>query len=115
MRLYVGNLNYNANEDSLREIFGAYGEVASAAVIMDRESGRSKGFGFVEFVNEEDARNAITELDGKEIDGRALKVNEARPRNEFSGGAHRGGSRGGGRDRDRDRGGHGGGGGGGWH
>lgn len=106
MRLYVGNLSYSANEDSLREIFEAYGEVTSAAVIMDRETGRSKGFGFVEFVNDEDGKNAVAAVDGREIGGRTLKVNEARPRSEF-GGSGGGGYRGGGRDRD-DRGGGGG-------
>ncbi|MCL5269194.1 MAG: RNA-binding protein [bacterium] len=97
MRLYVGNLNYRANEEDLRRIFGAYGEVASVAVITDRETGRSKGFGFVEFSNDDEAKTAISELDGKEVDGRALKVNEARPRNEFGGGRERrgGGDRGG--------------------
>ena len=97
MKLYVGNLSYSTNEDSLREIFGEFGEVASAAVITDRESGRSKGFGFVEFSNDEEAKAAIAALDGKEVDGRALKVNEARPRTERGGfGGGGGGGRGGG-------------------
>jgi RNA recognition motif-containing protein len=86
MRLYVGNLNYRATEDELRELFGAYGEVASVAIIMDRETGRSKGFGFVEFTSDEDGRAAIEALDNKEIGGRTLKVNEARPREGGSGG-----------------------------
>ncbi len=93
MRLYVGNLNYNTSEDELREIFGEYGEVVSVALIRDRETGRAKGFGFVEFADEESGRTAITALDGKQIGGRAIKVNEARPREE---GASRGGSQGGG-------------------
>jgi RNA recognition motif-containing protein len=111
MKLYVGNLNYGAREEELRELFGAYGQVASVAIIMDRETGRSKGFGFVEFASDADAKAAIAELDGKEIDGRALKVNEARPRNDFGGGGggRSGGGRSGGGDRDRR-----GGGGGGW-
>jgi cold-inducible RNA-binding protein len=91
MKLYVGNLNYATGEGELRELFGEFGEVASVAVITDRESGRSKGFGFVEFTNEDDAKAAISALDGKEIDGRALKVNEARPRNESGGGGGGGG------------------------
>jgi RNA recognition motif-containing protein len=98
MKLYVGNLNYNAKENDLRDLFGAYGEVTSAAVIADRETGRSKGFGFVEFANAEDGKAAIAALDGKEIGGRALKVNEARPRESSGGGGFGGG---GGRDRDR--------------
>lgn len=97
MKLYVGNLNYNAKEADLRELFGAYGEVTSAAVISDRETGRSKGFGFVEFASDEDGKAAIAALDGKEVGGRALKVNEARPRESSGGGGGYGG--GGGRDR----------------
>lgn len=97
MKLYVGNLSYATAEDQLRDIFGDFGEIASVAVITDRETGRSKGFGFVEFVNEDDAKAAIAEMDGKEIDGRALKVNEARPRTDRPrGGGGGGGFRGGG-------------------
>jgi RNA recognition motif-containing protein len=94
MKLYVGNLNYNATEDELRELFGAHGNVTSVAIIMDRETGRSKGFGFVEFSSDEEGKAAIAALDGKETGGRALKVNEARPQ----GGGQRGGGGGGGRD-----------------
>jgi RNA recognition motif-containing protein len=85
MRLYVGNLNYKTNESDLREIFSEFGDVISATVISDRDSGRSKGFGFVEFGNEGDAQSAIEAMDGKEIDGRVLKVNQARPRSESGG------------------------------
>jgi cold-inducible RNA-binding protein len=113
MKLYVGNLNYGTGEEDLRKTFGAYGELSSVAVIMDRETGRSKGFGFVEFVSDEDGKAAIAALDGKEIGGRALKVNEARPR-ESSGGGFGGNRGGGGGGRDRRPGGGGGGGRGGW-
>ena len=103
MKLYVGNLNYRTTEEELREIFGAHGEVTSVAVITDRETGRAKGFGFVEFANDEDANAAIAALDGKEVGGRALKVNESRPqqgggeRRGGFGGGNRGGGFGGGR------------------
>jgi len=76
--LYVGNLSFDTTDDTLRELFTQYGEVESAKVITDRESGRSRGFGFVEMVNGDD--EAITSLDGKEVDGRSLKVNAAKPR-----------------------------------
>lgn len=79
-KLYVGNLSYSMNDDGLRELFAAHGAVDSAQVIMDRESGRSKGFGFVEMSNAAEADAAIAALDGKENGGRALKVNEAKPR-----------------------------------
>jgi cold-inducible RNA-binding protein len=92
-KMYVGNLSYGANEDELRRIFEEFGNVVSAQVIMDRETGRSKGFAFVEMSSDQEAQAAITALDGKEIGGRVLKVNEARPRED------RGGGGGGGRDR----------------
>ena len=96
MKLYVGNLNYNTTESELRELFGDHGQVTSVAVITDRETGRAKGFGFVEFANDEDAKAAIAALDGKEIGGRSLKVNESRPQEQRSGGGGGyGGSRGG--------------------
>jgi len=82
IKLYVGNLPYSTNDDSLREHFASAGTVASATVVTDRETGRSRGFGFVEFENDAEGRAAIDQLDGKELDGRALKVNEARPREE---------------------------------
>jgi len=95
MKLYVGNLPYNTSEDDLRNLFSQYGSVDTVAVITDRDTGRSKGFGFVEFGDENEARNAISGLSGQEFGGRALTVNEARPK---TGGAGRGGY-GGGRDR----------------
>lgn len=82
MNIYVGNLSYGVNDDNLREVFEAYGEVSSAKVITDKYSGRSKGFGFVEMDNDAEAQAAIEQLDGAEIDGRSVKVNEARPREE---------------------------------
>jgi RNA recognition motif-containing protein len=93
-KLYVGNLSYNVTNRELEEMFAAHGAVASANVITDRETGRSKGFGFVEMGNDADARAAISALHGKDIDGRSLTVNEARPREEKSGGGF-GGGRGG--------------------
>ncbi len=86
MRLYVGNLSYSTSEADLRELFGAYGAVESVAVVTDRDSGRSKGFGFVEFGNDAEAQAAISGLNGKEVGGRALTVSPARPRAEGSGG-----------------------------
>lgn len=107
MKLYVGNLSYDSGESQLRELFGRFGEVTSITVIADRDTGRSKGFAFVEFGNDDEARAAIQGLDGKEFGGRNLKVNEARPREAGGGG---GGPRGGGgRDRGGPRGGGGGG------
>lgn len=81
MNIYVGNLPFNATAQDLENLFGEYGTVESAAIINDRETGRSRGFGFVEMPNEEGAK-AISELDGQDYNGRALKVNEARPREE---------------------------------
>jgi RNA recognition motif-containing protein len=80
MNIYVGNLSYRTGEAALREHFSAYGEVASARVITDRETGRSRGFGFVEMPNDDEGRAAIAALDGVELEGRALNINEARPR-----------------------------------
>lgn len=82
MNIYVGNLSYGVSDDQLREVFEAYGEVSSAKVISDKYSGRSKGFGFVEMDNDAEAKAAIDQLDGAEIDGRAVKVNEAKPRED---------------------------------
>jgi RNA recognition motif-containing protein len=97
-KLYVGNLSYSTNEDSLKEAFAAAGSVESAMVIMDKMTGRSKGFGFVEMASDEEAANAVAAIDGKEIDGRAVRVSEARPmedrpRRSFD--RNNGGSRGG--------------------
>lgn len=80
MNIYVGNLAFSATSGDLEDLFGEYGQVESAAVISDRETGRSRGFGFVEMASDDDARRAIEELDGADHDGRNLKVNEARPR-----------------------------------
>lgn len=131
-RLYVGNLSYRVDNAALEELFGQYGQVASAEVISEHDTGRSKGFGFVEMADDAGAQAAIQALDGKDHQGRALKVNEARPKEDRprggggygGGGGGRGGYGGGGgggfnRDYDRggygdrDRGGYGGGGGGG--
>ena len=80
MNIYVGNLSYSLDEPELREAFAAFGEVSSVKVLMDRETGRSRGFGFVEMPNQDEAEAAVAENNGKEVGGRALRVNEARPR-----------------------------------
>lgn len=80
MNIYVGNLSYQMTEEELKDTFSAYGEVTSVKIIVDRDSNRSKGFGFVEMESSESATKAIEELDGKEVAGRNLRVNEARPR-----------------------------------
>jgi RNA recognition motif-containing protein len=97
MKLYVGNLSFNTSEAQLRELFAAHGEVASATLVMDRETGRPRGFGFVEFRNDDQARAAMAALSGKSVDGRDLTVNEAKPREGGGGGGGggRGGPRGG--------------------
>lgn len=107
MNIYVGNLPYSASEVELRELFGQFGVVVNANIIMDRETGQSKGFGFIEMSSGEEADLAIRELDGADFGGRNLKVNEARPRedNRFGGGGGGGGghrNRGGGGGRGRD-------------
>jgi RNA recognition motif-containing protein len=89
MNIYVGNLDYTVSNDTLKELFEEYGAVNSATVITDRETGRSKGFGFVEMENDDEAQSAIDELEGVEVKGRTIKVNKARPRN--SGGGNFGG------------------------
>jgi RNA recognition motif-containing protein len=91
-KLYVGNLSYGTTDSDLQALFGSHGTVQSAQVIMDRDTGRSKGFGFVEMDSAEQAQAAITALNGQEVNGRALTVNEARPREERPGrgGAARG-------------------------
>ena len=94
--IYVGNMSYDTNQDGLRELFEAHGEVVSVNVITDRDTGRPRGFAFVEMATDEAAAAAIAALDGHSVDGRELKVNEARPRKPRSGG-----SGGGGRDRRR--------------
>ena len=96
MNMYVGNLSYSVTEDELRSMFVEYGDVVSAKLIMDRETGRSKGFGFVEMSNNSDAQKAMEDLNGRTIDGRALTVNQARPREDRSRSGGRGGYGGGG-------------------
>ncbi|MEK6918740.1 MAG: RNA-binding protein [Nanoarchaeota archaeon] len=112
MKLYVGNLPYNVGNKELAEMFASYGEVSEAMVIMDKFSGRSKGFGFVTLTSDEAAQKAITEMNGKQVEGREIKVNEAKPmdpdnrpprrsfdgpRRSSFGGGNRGGGFGGGR------------------
>ncbi len=105
MKLYVGNLSFNTSNSDLQELFASVGTVESASVVEDRDTGRSRGFGFVEMSSKEEGERAIDELNGKEVDGRELKVNEAKPRESRpgggggyggGGGGGRGGSRGGG-------------------
>ena len=96
-KLYVGNLSYDVSSSDLQGLLSPHGEVLSAEVIMDRDTGRSKGFGFVEMGSDEEAQTAITALDGTDHSGRALKVNEAKPRESRSGGGGGGGYGGGGR------------------
>ena len=97
MKLYVGSLSWGTDDHSLRNTFETFGEVEEARVIVDRESGRSRGFGFVTFVSEDDANNAISEMDGKELDGRVIVVNIARERTPRPrGGGNGGGGNGGG-------------------
>jgi RNA recognition motif-containing protein len=95
-KLYVGNLPYSMDDDSLRQQFAEFGGVSSAKVMMDRDTGRSKGFAFVEMDSPQAAQAAIRGMNGKNIDGRALVVNEARPREERPGGFGGGGGGGGG-------------------
>lgn len=114
-KLYVGNLPYSAKEESLKEHFSSAGSVASVKIIIDRETGRSKGFGFVEMDSEDGAQSAVSQLDGQEFEGRSLRVSEAKPQPEresrggFGGGGSRGGFGGGGNRDGGSRGGFGGG------
>jgi RNA recognition motif-containing protein len=80
MNIYVGNLSYQMSESELRDAFAAFGEVSSVKILMDRETGRSRGFGFVEMPNQSEGEAAIAQLNGKDLGGRALRINEARPR-----------------------------------
>jgi RNA recognition motif-containing protein len=89
MNIYVGNLSYSTTDDDLREAFAAHGAVESARVIMDRETQQSRGFGFVEMASDDEARAAIEAMDGADLGGRNLKVNEARPRENRGGGGRR--------------------------
>ena len=121
-KLYVGNLSYNIRDEDLQQAFAQYGSVSSAKVMMDRDTGRSKGFGFVEMGSDAEAQSAINGMNGQALDGRAIVVNEARPREERPGGFGGGGGRtggggfggGGGRTGGGGGGGFGGGGGGGY-
>ena len=113
-KLYVGNMSYDMDSSSLQELFSAHGQVVSAEVIQDRETGRSKGFGFVEMGSDAEAQAAIAALSGQQIQGRALTVNEAKPKTPGGGGGGGGrGGYGGGGGGGGGRGGYGGGGGGG--
>ncbi|MBN1248307.1 MAG: RNA-binding protein [Anaerolineae bacterium] len=105
MRIYVGNLSYRATEEELTELFAAYGEVAEVRVITDRETGRSRGFAFVEMPNEAEGKAAIEGLNEKDHQGRTLRINEAQPRKDDGRGGgrpRRGGGGGRGRGRDND-------------
>jgi RNA recognition motif-containing protein len=118
MKLYVGNLAFQTSSSDLQQLFGQAGTVESASVIEDRDTGRSRGFGFVEMSSKEEGEAAISQFNGKEFNGRNLTVNEARPREDRGnrgggGGGGRGGFGGGGGGRGGNRGGYGGGGGGG--
>jgi RNA recognition motif-containing protein len=96
-KLYVGNLTYDVTNAQLEQLFSSHGTVVSAQVIMDRDTGRSKGFGFVEMKSDQEAQAAIQALNGQDSGGRALTVNEAKPREDRGGGGGRGGYGGGGR------------------
>lgn len=104
MNLYVGNLPYRMTEDALRQEFEQYGQVSSCTIIKDKATGQSKGFGFLEMASREEAEAAITGLNGREVQGRRLNVNEARPRENGGGGGGFRSAGGGGRDRGGDRG-----------
>ena len=106
MKLYVGGLAYATTSDELQDLFASFGEITSAEVIIDRATGRSKGFGFVSMANDDEAQTAINELNGKDFAGRTITVNEARPMEKreprsYSGGGYTGGGGGGGRRNDR--------------
>jgi RNA recognition motif-containing protein len=105
--IFVGNLSFSTTEDELRQIFEPFGQVDRVSIMTDRDTGRSRGFGFVEMASNEDGEKAITALNGSQVGGRTLNVNEARPKTERGGGG--GGGGGGFRDRGGDRGGRGGG------
>ena len=104
--IFVGNLSFNTGEDELRQVFEAFGQVDRVSIMTDRDTGRSRGFGFVEMTSNEDGEKAIAALNGSQVGGRTINVNEARPKAERAGGGGGGGGF-------RDRGGRGGGGGGG--
>ena len=105
-KLYVGNLSFSTSSEELKELFAQAGSVESATVVEDRDTGRSRGFGFVEMASKEEGEKAIEQFNGKDFGGRNLTVNEAKPREDRGGrGGYRGGYGGGGGGRDRDRGG----------
>jgi len=108
-KLYVGNLPYSVRDSDLEDLFAAHGSVQSAQVIIERDTGRSKGFGFVEMSNDQEAQEAISALNGRDMEGRTLTVNEARPKEEGGGGRRSGGGGGGGYGGGGGRGGGGGG------
>ena len=87
-KLYIGNLSFSVDDEKLKEIFSEFGEIAEAQVIQNKFSGRSKGFGFVTFVSDESASKAVSEMNDKEVEGRKIKVNEARPMEERTEGSH---------------------------
>ncbi len=95
MNIYVSNLSWGTSSESLQNLFAQFGEVSSANVITDRESGRSRGFGFVEMPNDEEGQKAIDQINGSEFEGKVLTVNVARPKTERSSGGYGGGNRGG--------------------
>jgi cold-inducible RNA-binding protein len=99
--IFVGNLDFNTSEDDLRHLFETYGQVDRVSIMTDRDTGRSRGFGFVEMANAEEGEKAIAALNGTQVGGRTLNVNEARPKAERAGGGgrDRGGRGGGGRNR----------------
>ena len=100
--IFVGNLSFNTNEDELRQIFEAYGQVDRVSILTDRDTGRSRGFGFVEMTSDEDGEKAITALNGSQFGGRTINVNEARPKAERGGGGGGFGGAGGRGRGDRD-------------
>jgi RNA recognition motif-containing protein len=114
MKLYVGNLSFNTSSSDLQELFSQHGTVESASVVEDRDTGRSRGFGFVEMSSKEEGEAAISSLNGKEVGGRSLTVNEAKPREDRGGGGGGRGGFGGGGNRGGGGGGRGGGGGSRW-
>lgn len=93
--IFVGNLNFNTSEEQLRELFATYGQVDRVSILNDRDTGRSRGFGFVEMGNEAEAEKAIAALNGANLDGRTLNVNEAKPKTDKAGSGRGGGFRGG--------------------
>lgn len=99
MKIYVGNLSFDTAEEDIRRAFESYGEITSVSLIMDRDTGKSKGFGFVEMASKQEAQAAMDGLNGKELNGRTLNVNEARPKTDSGPSGNRGGGGGGGRKR----------------